>query len=127
MFPKSQSPSGRSPSKRPLGPGRDSIMRPDRRRLITQQQLERFRWLEVCMKMKNTQRQDLQKQLVALYEQQADVEPGPLDLEHVESHAKIFNFENVAAAIGTAEASEIRRKLAPTVTTSFKVVGPSRS
>ena len=96
------------------------------RPLITQAQLKIYQWCEQQVKNIEQQRQDLQQRLKTLCDLKADVEPGPLDIEYVESQAKIFSLDKVAAVIGTPDANDLRQKLEPTVTQFIKVVDRTR-
>lgn len=96
------------------------------RPLITQGQLKIYLWLERQAKWIEQQRQDVRNRLKSLYDSKADVEPGPLDIEFVESQAKIFTLDKVAAVIGTPDANDLRQKLAPTVTSFITVVDRTR-
>ena len=124
MFPNPHSPSRSSPPKRPFGHGRGSSARPERPR-ISQTQLENYLRLQQQVKSYEQTRLELQRQLLALYDANAEIEEGVLGIERVESQAKIFSFGKVAAIVGEEYARNIKDQIDPTMTTYIKVVDRS--
>ena len=68
----------------------------------------------------------LKRQLNALYESKADVEPGPLDIQWEEHQSKAFSSEKIAEVIGKQDTIALRKRIKPTVTRLITVVDRSR-
>lgn len=88
---------------------------PQFRQLITQHKLEAYRQVKQQADAAEKKRVELQRELIALLDANAEVQLGPLAVQLIEWQAKNFSFDKVAAVLGHQYATEIKSQIEPTL------------
>ena len=88
---------------------------PQSRQVITQAKLKAFLQIKQQADAAEKKRVELQRELIALVDANAEIQRGPLDLQLIEWQAKKFSFDKVAAVLGHQYATEIKSQIEPTL------------
>ena len=88
---------------------------PQSRQVITQSKLRDYLRIKRQADVSEKKRVEQQRELIALIDANADVQPGPLAVQLIERQAKKFSFDKVAAVVGDQYAIEMKSQIEPTL------------
>ncbi len=100
-------------ARNPLGSLRRPV--PQLAPVITQAKLKAFLQIKQQADAAEKKRVELQRELIALVDANAEIQRGPLDLQLIERQAQKFSYDKVAAVLGHQYATEIKSQIEPTL------------